>query len=79
VCLGHVDLQCEGLGVDHAATLGDGLQSDLANTVHDAVLLLARDIHDVQRKELTGELGEGDVHVDFHALAWAVGLVLASS
>lgn len=65
---GGVVVEVEGFGVDDAAAAGLGLESDLVDSVHDAVLLLARDIHDIEGQELAGHLGKGDIEVDLHSL-----------
>jgi hypothetical protein len=66
---GSIIVEGEGLGVDIGAALGLGLKTDFVDTVHDAVLLLARDIHDIEGQELAGHLGECDVEVDLHSLS----------
>ena len=64
------DLQPQGLGINLAATLAQSPQADFVHAVHNAMLLLARDIHHIERKQLAWHAREGDVQVDLHALAW---------
>jgi hypothetical protein len=40
------------------------------DTMHDARLLIARQIHDVQRENLAWYPREGDVEVDLHLFAY---------
>ncbi|KAI6761910.1 hypothetical protein HG531_002463 [Fusarium graminearum] len=47
-----------GLGIDNGASLALGLETDFVDTMHNTVLLLARDIHDIKRQELAGHLGK---------------------
>lgn len=57
------------IDLDDTAALLLRLESDLAHALHDAVLLFAGYVHNVECEQLTGDLGEGHVEVDLHALA----------
>ena len=52
------------------ATLGERREVDFADTVLDAYLLLAGDVHYVEGEQLAGYPREGDVEMDFHFLAY---------
>ncbi|KAI6770041.1 hypothetical protein HG530_004670 [Fusarium avenaceum] len=67
--VGGIVMELEGLCIDNGAAFVRGLETDFVDTVHNAVLLLARDIHNVETQQLAGHIGERDVEVDFHALA----------
>lgn len=57
------------IDLDDTATILLRLESDLAHTLHDAVLLFAGYVHNVECEQLTRDLGEGHVEMDLHALA----------
>jgi hypothetical protein len=67
--VGGIVMKLERLCIDNGAAFVRGLETDFVDTVHNAVLLLARDIHNVETQQLAGHIGECDVEVDFHALA----------
>ena len=64
--------QLQGFALDGAAALALRPQAHLVDTVHDAGLDLARDVHDIEREQLAGHARERDVHVDLHLLAAAL-------
>lgn len=66
------NLQTQGLDVDDAASLLLRAETNLVDAVHDTVLLLSGNIHNIEGKKFAGHLGEGDVEMDLHALACTV-------
>lgn len=65
-------LQAQLLGVNGESALALWAQARLAHAMLHAVLLLARDVHDVERQQLAGDARERDVEMDLHALASAL-------
>ena len=51
------------------------LQLHFGDTVLHTCLLLAGDIHDVQRQEFAWDAWEGDIEMDFHLFACSIGPV----
>lgn len=64
-----VVVQGERFDVDHAAALFGGAEAHFVDAVLHAVLLLAGYVHYIEGQKFAGYAGEGDVEVDFHALA----------
>jgi len=58
--------------INDSAALVLRLKAKLLDTGQNSVLLLARNVHDVEREQLAGDLGERDIHVNFHALSSAL-------
>lgn len=65
--LSTVVMEVQGRRFDNTATFGFRSEAHLVNTVGDAMLLLARHVHDIEGKKLTGHLRETDVEMNIHA------------
>ncbi len=67
--LSSIVVQVQRADVNDAAAFAFGTEAHLVYAVGDAVLLLARHVHDIEGQELAGHTWECDVEVNIHALA----------